>query len=102
MNIARTVIAGKRNRAAAGALALGSVTLAFAVLPQAAAQQAPAQHSAAAAGRVLTPRGAWSAQVSYAADDLVTARGSTWRAKVANSDRVPGSTSPSTAAYWEL
>jgi hypothetical protein len=50
----------------------------------------------------LTPRGPWSATVTYALNDLVTARGSTWRSRHNNNKaRMPGSTSPSTAAAWE-
>src|SRR5258708_5734494 len=43
----------------------------------------------------------WSAAITYATNDLVTARGSTWRS-VHNSNvgKVPGSTNPSTAADW--
>ncbi|HVZ51542.1 MAG TPA: hypothetical protein VG986_06225, partial [Pseudolabrys sp.] len=50
----------------------------------------------------LRPRGAWSASVTYLTNDLVTSRGSTWRAKRSSKGKVPGSTSPSTAADWEL
>jgi hypothetical protein len=50
----------------------------------------------------LTPRGAWSATTSYGLNDVVIARGSTWRAKRANINKVPGSTLPSTALDWEL
>ena len=47
-------------------------------------------------------RGAWSPTVKYEKDNLVTARGSTWRAKRVNINKVPGSTAPSTAADWEV
>ncbi len=50
----------------------------------------------------LTERGVWSATTAYNADDLVTSRGSTWRAKIANTGKVPGQTNPSSASYWEL
>ena len=51
----------------------------------------------------LKPRGAWSPSVNYALDDIVTLRGSTWRSKHANNKgKLPGSTTPSTAADWEL
>jgi hypothetical protein len=50
----------------------------------------------------LVAKGAWSATTTYAIDDIVTARGSTWRSlKAANRNRPPGQTQPSTAAYWE-
>jgi hypothetical protein len=50
----------------------------------------------------LTAQGAWSASVIYHTDDIVTSRGSTWRALRTNKNKVPGQTRPSTAAYWEL
>jgi hypothetical protein len=62
----------------------------------------PAVDGAAAATTALNPRGPWSAKTSYAIDDLVTARNSTWRARRPNKGKLPGQTSPSTAAYWEL
>ncbi len=54
--------------------------------------------------QALKPRGAWSASVSYALDDIVILRGSTWRSKHnSNQGKLPGQTSPtSTAADWEL
>jgi len=64
-----------------------------------------AQPVSAAAGVVsidaLTPRGEWAPDVQYAKNDLVTSRGSAWRAKRANIGKVPGSTKPSTANDWE-
>jgi hypothetical protein len=64
-----------------------------------------AQQIVGAAGKVapmaVTPRGEWSPTVRYVTDDLVTARGSAWRAKRNSRNKVPGSTQPSTAAYWE-
>jgi hypothetical protein len=51
---------------------------------------------------LLKPTGEWTPDVEYARDDLVTSRGSTWRAKRANIGKVPGSTRPSTARDWEL
>jgi hypothetical protein len=50
----------------------------------------------------LKPRGQWNASVTYQKDDLVLARGSTWRAKRTNQGKVPGSTSPSSAPDWQL
>lgn len=56
----------------------------------------------AAAQAQLVPRGEWDAATSYALNDIVTSRGSTYRAKAANIGRVPGRTAPgSTAAFWE-
>jgi hypothetical protein len=49
----------------------------------------------------LTPRGEWSPTTAYVENDLVTSRGSSWRAKRANLNKVPGSTAPSTADDWE-
>jgi len=50
----------------------------------------------------LNPRGAWSATEHYRKNDVVTARGSTWRALKGNKNKVPGSTNPSTETDWEL
>jgi chitodextrinase len=50
----------------------------------------------------LNPRGAWSASIQYTVNDLVTARGSSWRALRANKNHLPGTTSPPSASYWEL
>jgi hypothetical protein len=64
-----------------------------------------AQQVAGVAGevtpRAVTPRGEWSPTVRYVTDDLVTSRGSAWRAKRNSRNKVPGSTQPSTAADWE-
>ncbi len=49
----------------------------------------------------VAPKGAWSPTTSYVKDDLVTARGSTWRAKKTSQNKVPGQTKPSTAEFWE-
>jgi hypothetical protein len=68
--------------------------------------EAPAQtiagSSATASPAALTPRGAWLPGATYVKDDLVSARGSTWRAERTSTDKVPGQTQPSTAVYWEL
>jgi hypothetical protein len=50
----------------------------------------------------LKARGVWSAATNYVTDDIVTSRGSTWRAKRASKGKIPGATSPSTAADWEV
>jgi hypothetical protein len=50
----------------------------------------------------LRPRGQWNATVTYQTDDLVLARGSTWRARRTNLNKVPGSTNPPTGADWQL
>jgi Chaperone of endosialidase/Collagen triple helix repeat (20 copies) len=67
--------------------------------------QAQTPYAAAGAAAVVEPqlaaRGEWSPSVQYVTDDLVTSRGSAWRAKRNNIGKVPGSTSPSTAADWE-
>src|SRR4029079_8807650 len=56
---------------------------------------------------VITPdlaaKGAWDAGTTYAKDDIVTARGSSWISLRANNlNKVPGQTQPSSAAYWRL
>jgi hypothetical protein len=56
----------------------------------------------ASAVTALTPQGAWSPTTQYHLNDIVTARGSTWRAKKNSLNRIPGQTAPSTAAFWEL
>jgi len=66
---------------------------------------AQAQHIssvAAAANTELAARGEWDATTIYVADDIVAARGSTWIAKRNNKGKVPGQTSPSTAADWQM
>jgi hypothetical protein len=65
--------------------------------------EAKAQAAAAAVPVLeMTPRGTWDATTNYVTDNIVTARGSTWRAKRANVNKLPGSTNPSTAADWEV
>jgi hypothetical protein len=83
----------------AAALFLCSIVIGLADSPRAFAQTAPSIRATLPA---LTPRGAWSANVLYSADDLVIARGSTWRALLPNKGRVPGQTAPSSAAIWQL
>src|SRR5688572_1763512 len=68
---------------------------------------APAVHAeqtaALAPNPELAAKGAWDPATTYVTDDIVTARGSTWRSKRSNNlNKVPGQTQPSTAAYWEL
>src|SRR5688572_7916592 len=67
----------------------------------ASAQTLPESTIAAPDPLDVTPRGAWSLSVTYVLNDLVTSRGSTWRARRTNLNKVPGSTSPSTALDWE-
>jgi len=50
----------------------------------------------------LTSRGSWSKSVEYQVDDIVTYRGSSWRAKKTSTNEPPGQTSPSTASFWEV
>src|SRR5262249_36833780 len=51
----------------------------------------------------LVAAGGWNAATTYAKDDIVVARGSAWISlKAGNTNRVPGQTSPSTAAWWGL
>jgi len=49
----------------------------------------------------LRPRGEWDQAMAYALNDLVTSRGSTYRALRASTNKPPGRTAPSTAADWE-
>jgi hypothetical protein len=50
----------------------------------------------------IVSKGAWAAGATYAKDDIVILRGSTWRSKVANNKgKVPGSTNPNNSAFWE-
>jgi hypothetical protein len=88
-------------RVAAGACLLSSTILAIPAL-SANAQMVATVAPAGAVTTALTPQGEWSASTIYKVDDLVTARGSTWRAKVTNRNKVPGQTNPSMSAYWEL
>ena len=88
-----------------GGLAAIAAVLAFlapGLTVAAKAQTMSAASVAPSVGVRLTFRGEWSPSVIYSADDLVTARGSTWRAKRTSRNKVPGSTKPSTAAYWEI
>jgi hypothetical protein len=82
-----------RARVLAAAIA---TTLLWPSLASEATAQTMADTSAA-----LTTRGAWSASVNYVLDDVVTSRGSSWRALRASKGKLPGQTSPSTAADWE-
>jgi hypothetical protein len=50
----------------------------------------------------LNARGVWMPGVTYAIDDIVTYRGSSWRAIKVNVNKRPGQTAPSTAAYWQV
>jgi hypothetical protein len=85
------------------AVLVASLPLWAGLTPEAWAQTKPAADTApeAPAPLLVRARGAWSPTVNYVLDDLVTSRGSAWRAKRANINKVPGSTSPSTALDWE-
>ena len=54
------------------------------VAPNRLGEGPPRPRGGPAALTTLMPRGAWSPTVAYVADDLVTLRGSAWRAKRAN------------------
>jgi hypothetical protein len=82
---------------AVAAASIGALELPF--MPEAKAQAVSAAELIPALD--VTPQGAWSPAKSYVKDDLVTSRGSTWRAKRNSKGKVPGSTKPSTAADWE-
>jgi hypothetical protein len=79
---------------------VASLCLSPGLAPEAWAQTRPAT-TEAPAPLVVRARGGWSPSVNYVLDDLVTARGSAWRAKRANINKVPGQTSPATALDWE-
>jgi hypothetical protein len=82
-----------------GLAAAAVIVIAASVTPDVRAQQAVA----VSANPELAAQGAWDAATTYAIDDIVTARGSTWRSKRNNNlNRVPGQTQPSTATSWEL
>src|SRR6187401_2264526 len=50
----------------------------------------------------VAAKGVWDPDTTYGVDDIVLARGSTWRAIKASTGRPPGSTSPNNAKYWQL
>jgi hypothetical protein len=76
-----------------GLAAVLAIALALCIPATIKAQQAPE----------LAAQGEWDAATTYALDDIVTSRGSTWRSKQNNNlNNVPGQTQPSTAASWEL
>jgi len=85
---------------AVAALVLCALVLAL-PSPDAKAQAVATVGTAAADTRDLAPQGEWSPDVQYFTDDLVTSRGSAWRAKRNNIGKVPGSTNPSTVDDWE-
>jgi hypothetical protein len=80
------------------ALALVAGTFAHAAYFSPAARAA---YDVEASLETLTLRGNWVAETNYVIDDVVLHRGSTWRARRGNSDKEPGSTSPSSNRYWE-
>ena len=72
---------------------VASLCLSPGLPPKAWAQTEPAAANTtpeAPAPLAVAARGAWSPTVSYKKDDLVTARGSTWRAKRENINKIPG------------
>ena len=85
-------------------LGVASGVLLFCLMspPVALAQSTATADLTAEAAGDLRPRGAWSPTKTYVVNDLVTTRGSTWRAKQVSQGKVPGSTSPSTAADWAV
>ena len=82
-----------------GLAAAAVIAIAVTATPQVRAQNA----AAPSANPELAAQGEWNAATTYAIDDIVTARGSTWRSKRNNNlNKVPGQTGPSTANFWEL
>lgn len=55
----------------------------------------------AQANAQLVPRGEWNSATSYVLNNVVTSRGSTYRALRPSVGKVPGRTTPSTALDWE-
>ncbi len=53
------------------------------------------------AAMALTPRGDWDAAVTYQLDDVVTSRGSSYRALRTSIGKIPGRTAPTTELDWE-
>jgi hypothetical protein len=87
----------------AAGLCHGIVAAFFAIFIFAAAAQVHAQQNTAIADLALAAKGEWDATTTYAKDDIVTARGSTWLSlKAGNKNKVPGQTNVSTAAWWQL
>src|SRR5690349_11163793 len=73
------------------------IAFGFATAGQLRAQQA------VAADLRLAAKGEWDAGTTYAKDDSVTARGSSWISlRNNNLNKVPGQTQPSSAAHWQL
>jgi hypothetical protein len=64
--------------------------------------RATAQDMSAPSTEAFIAKGAWSPTATYRRDDIVTSRGSTWRARRLNKGKVPGQTRPSTRRFWEL
>jgi len=62
-----------------------------------------AQQAALSVDPRLAAKGEWDAGTTYARDDIVTARGSSWISlRNNNLNKVPGQTQPSTATSWRL
>jgi hypothetical protein len=77
-----------------GLAAAAVIAIAAGVTPELRAQQAVA----VSANPELAAQGEWDDTITYAIDDIVTARGSTWRSKRNNNlNKVPGQTQPSTS-----
>ncbi len=88
-----------------GLVAIIAIVVGFpsGLAPEARAQQVSADADTAEIDPLLVDaKGGWSPTKNYVTDDLVTSRGSTWRAKRNNKGKIPGSTQPSTALDWEL
>ena len=67
------------------------------------AQQAALAANPELANPELAAKGVWNPNTTYANEDIVTARGSTWISlKAGNKGRVPGQTTPSSAKWWQL
>ena len=94
---------GSVGRCGLMAAAATIIIIGGALAPEGNAQQL-AVGDAAIDGKIVQAKGAWSRDVKYSVDDLVTSRGSTWRSKENdNKGKVPGQTAPtSTAKFWEL
>ena len=92
-----------RIRGSVVAAVAGIVVLGTSITAPAHAQQAAHAVNPEIANPELAAKGVWNTNTTYAKEDIVTARGSTWISlKTGNKGKVPGSTQPNTARDWQL
>src|ERR1041385_106806 len=81
----------------------GFATIAIALILVSGTAPIHAQQAALSVDPRLAAKGEWDAGTTYARDDIVTARGSSWISlRNNNLNKVPGQTQPSTATSWRL